>query len=830
MQWKNAKLIFFREVRDQLRDRRTLFMIAILPLLLYPALGIGMVQMMMLFNEQPRTVVLLGAEDLPQAESLQLLEESGHIQSKFFRPPSDSRKLNVFTDIQVQNGKVANTDVERVVSNAKQIRPLVDQLQTLTHEQSQWEKGQIEQAKKDRDAKIPPKTPKPFPKEAELAELKKELSSHIEGVQVVLVIPKGFGSRIESMNRQLASGEFANVNAQEKFQRPVILQNSADEKSMVASNRVKEAISAWEEEILEDRLAHAKLPRTFAEPVQVEKLDLAEDKQLSAFVWSKMFPALLVIMAVTGAFYPAVDLAAGEKERGTMETLLICPASRTEIVMGKFFTVMLFSISTAILNLISMGLTGKYVSSIANSGAFSKIGSLQPPPMASLLWIAVLLVPLSALFSAMCLALATFARSTKEGQYYLTPLLMVTMGLTMFCLSPGIEINPFYSVMPVVGAALLLKEMLANPESQAALYYGIPVLITSIGYSLLALWWAIDQFAREDVLFREAERFDVRLWLKHLLRDKEPTPTFAEAGICFGMIMLLQFGAMKFMQQAITSAGPDQMAERMMQLLMIQQLAIIASPALFMGVMLTSNVARTFRLKIPSLGMLSFALILPLVLQPLSIELSVFLQKYFFLPLPASVLQQLGTMEDPTQPIWLVLLAFAFAPAVCEEIAFRGFILSGFARSKRIWLAIGMSSLMFGLMHMIPQQVYNAALLGVVLGLLAIRSGSLLPCVVFHFLWNSLGVLQGRLSKLPDVESLNDSSWSWLIGFHENRVQFTWPVLVLFAAIGGFLIWRLVKHPTPQDAGTDDQEETGGFLDSPEPRKLNDHKVNSVIS
>ncbi len=105
-------------------------------------------------------------------------------------------------------------------------------------------------------------------------------------------------------------------------------------------------------------------------------------------------------MAVTGAFYPAVDLAAGEKERGTMETLLICPASRTEIVLGQIFTVMLFSISTAILNLISMGLTSKYLASIANAGAFAKIGSLQPPPMASLLWIAVGLIPLAGLFVA----------------------------------------------------------------------------------------------------------------------------------------------------------------------------------------------------------------------------------------------------------------------------------------------------------------------------------------------------------------------------------------------------------------------------------------------
>jgi len=166
-------------------------------------------------------------------------------------------------------------------------------------------------------------------------------------------------------------------------------------------------------------------------------------------------------MALTGAFYPAVDLGAGEKERGTMETLLICPATRTEIVLGKFLTVLLFSASTALLNLSSLGFTGKYMASLAsNGGVSSKFGDLALPPVTSLMWVIVMLIPLASLFSALCLAFATFARSSKEGQYYLTPLLMVTMGLTVFCSSPAVDIEPFYSVIPVMGPALLLKGLL----------------------------------------------------------------------------------------------------------------------------------------------------------------------------------------------------------------------------------------------------------------------------------------------------------------------------------------------------------------------------------
>jgi len=808
MSWKNVKLIFSREVRDQLRDRRTLFMIAILPLLLYPALGIGMLQMMTIFREQPRTVVILGADNLPNDPEMALIEGNRFIRSDF-KIPSDAEKLNVYTDADAREGTEMTEAVARIVSRGDEIRELARKQQLLTKKKIAWEKQQGEAAKETE------KTADPFPRQNELANAKKELNRLVEGVQVLLIIPEGFGEHIETMNRRLASREFEDGEPIDEDYRPIILQNSADEKSLVAYKRVQEAISSWEDRILQKRLSQAKLPKSLVEPVRAEPLDLAEDGQISAFVWSKMFPALLVIMAVTGAFYPAVDLAAGEKERGTMETLLICPASRSEIVLGKFFTVMLFSVSTAILNLISMGLTGKYAASVMETGAFSKIGSLQPPSFASLVWIAVLMVPLAALFSAMCLALATFARSTKEGQYYLTPLLMVTMGLTLFCLSPGIEIEPFYSVMPVIGATLLLKEMLADPESMAAFYYGVPVLVTSVGYSLLALWWAIDQFSREDVLFREAERFELRLWIRHLLRDKEPLPSFTEAGFCFALIMLLQFGAMKFMNQAIVNAGPDTIAVRMMQILMIQQLVIIASPALFMGVLLTANFARTFRLRRPSLKMLALGAVLPFVLHPLSVELSGFLQKHFFLPLPESVVQQLQMMADPNQPLWLVLLAFAVAPAIGEELAFRGFILSGFGRSQRTWLAIGLSSLMFGLMHMIPPQVFNATLLGLVLGLLAVRSGSLLPGVVFHFLWNSLAVLHGRWGETVTAEVLDNSPWSWLLSLEAGQVHYRWPLLLICLFIGGFLLRRLIKRSeeTTDDHAPQDDRQDG----SPEP-------------
>lgn len=764
MNWRNVGLIFRREVIDQLRDRRTLFMIAVLPLLLYPALGVGMVQLTVLFSEQPRTVVIVGAKDLPPPP----LVNGDQFRPEWFRNPVDADKLRVITD----EGDAADP----LLDDARRLREQIERREVVG--------AQLAEAERAGDL-------------AAIASLRQQHSDLSEtlgqlfgssGIQVLIVIPPDFAKNLAEMKQAVVNrGDQA---AEFDYPRPLIVQNSADEKSLIAANRVQKVMDAWEREILKQALAEVGLPASLPAPINAEAIDLAEEQQLSANVWSKMFPALLIIMALTGAFYPAIDLAAGEKERGTMETLLICPASRTEIVVGKFLTVMLFSAATALLNLSSMGFTGKYMISLAGGGAMAKMADLALPPLASLAWVLVMLVPLSALFSALCLAFATFARSSKEGQYYLTPLLMVTLGLTVFCLSPAVEIQPFYSVMPVMGPALLLKGLLLDSTSSTLLVYGIPVLATSFGYGILALWWAIDQFGSEDVLFREAERFDVRLWLRHLLRDKEPTPSFAEAGFCFVLIMLMQFAALKFFQAPLQAAAEADRGRVMMQMLIIQQLVIVATPPLFMAVMLTSSLRQTLRLRWPGLLDLVTAALLAVVLHPLSLELSASIA-WFFPPLPESVTELIGVISRGNLPWWLPFLAFAVAPAICEELAFRGFLLSGFVRGGRERLAIVLSALAFGIMHMIPQQVFNAALLGLVLGLIAVRTQSLLPGIVFHLCYNSLELLRNRFGAELPAGGVAD--WFYRMAPDAGGLRYQPALLIVAGLLANALIIAIAR-------------------------------------
>src|SRR5256885_17257534 len=117
----------------------------------------------------------------------------------------------------------------------------------------------------------------------------------------------------------------------------------------------------------------------------------------------RIFPFMLVMWSLAAAIYPAVEVCAGEKDRGTMETLLITPAGREEIVWGKFLTIWVFSAATTLLNLVSMGI------STLQFGGVLPADVLRPAP---LLWCAALILPMSAFFSALCLAVGAYARSS----------------------------------------------------------------------------------------------------------------------------------------------------------------------------------------------------------------------------------------------------------------------------------------------------------------------------------------------------------------------------------------------------------------------------------
>jgi sodium transport system permease protein len=723
LRWSNVLVIFRREVRDQLRDRRTLFMIFVLPMLLYPILGIGVVQLSAAFEQKARTVVVVGPEFLPEDPPL-LNPARGGFEPSLFETKSETRRLVV-------------------------------------------------RAEPARGAWLDAKS--------------RENATRSGVADAVVTIPENLRQQIER---------------KEPLQIAVVY-DSADERSQLTYLRLEKVLDSWRERIVARRLRQDHLPPAYTEPIKVEPVDVATEAELGSSVWARLFPFLLVMMSLTGAFYPAVDICAGEKERGTMETLLISPASRAEIVLGKFFTVLLASVSTALLNLVSMALTGLQLAhQVAATAGGTTLGSassrravamIAPPSLSTALWIVLLLIPLAVFFSAVCLALAVLARSMKEGQYYMTPLYLVCLPLIFLSLAPGIELNLFYSLVPITGVALLLKSLIQGDYNVATRYF-LPVLVPTAVYGAVALRWAVDQFQREDVLFREAERFDLKAWVRHLFRDKEPTPTGGEALLCFALMLTSAW----FLTQYLASAGFASSTAAMAA----GQIAFVLTPPLAMGLLLTSAPRRTLRLKWPAPRYLALAAGLALALNPLVNELRPVVERLF--PISGEVKELLERLMGGVRDLPTALLLFAVIPAVCEEVAFRGYILSGLEHTYRPRTAIVLSALLFAFMHVLLslfQQFFNAALLGLVLGLLAVRSGSLLPGIVFHAINNGLAVTTAAWASSPGGRRVA----SWLYRDPAQGLYHGWLV-VAGLIISAALLTRLRpagRPGAPKGAGRD---------------------------
>jgi sodium transport system permease protein len=718
MRWSIVRLIWLREMRDQLRDRRTVFMIAVLPVLLYPLAGFGIMQLVLGQLGKQSIVGIQGGRYLPTL--------SPHCTT--FSPAPVLSWLTVtpaapgapLAGIERMSAAAA-LDLARQRDPLQEYPPLflgdADNIRLSTIYTDNTEDSR---ALVLRSLDAPPPAPvlDDFPAHIDRSALDNRQ------VDLLLVVPPNFQEALQNNGRPLL----------------YILTREDDEHSRLADNRLTRILRRWQQQLKEVRLRRQGLPADFDEVIEVRDAartnkpisQRAADELLDMLV--RIFPFVLVMWSLAGALYPAVDLCAGEKERGTMETLLISPAGRAEIVCGKFLTIWLFSAATALLNLASIGLTTWHFGRLLAAD-----GSFRP---AALFWAVALLLPLSAFFSSICLAIGAYARSTKEGQYYLMPLFLVTLPLILLTLAPGVELNHFYSMVPVTGVALLLQKLMAVKPPDSDLWgYFLPVLAPMLVYGWLSLRWAIEQFQREEVLFREAERLDLQLWLRRLFRDKEALPSAGQALFCFALI----FGLHWLSLGGGLASPVSYYAGR--------YLAFVAAPPLFMVLLLTTRPLQGLSLRWPMWWAWPTSAVLAVLLLPPFSALTLLLLEQFPLIKQAAAN---SVTNGGAQPQAMALFIFVVLPALCEELAFRGFILNGLSRRFRPWTAILLSSFLYALYQMNVLQALPHFLLGIVLALLVVRSGSLGGAVFFRLVWDLLLWLPLALRNcLPIVDSFN---------------------------------------------------------------------------
>jgi sodium transport system permease protein len=411
-----------------------------------------------------------------------------------------------------------------------------------------------------------------------------------------------------------------------------------------------------------------------------------------------------------------------------------------------------------------------------------------PPPLETLGWLMIVLIPIAALFSALSLALAAMARSSKEGQYYLMPLMLGTMPLMLLPMLPAVELDLGNSLIPVTGVILLLRALIEG-QYLVALHYVLPVATVTGICCWLAIQWAIHQFQDEKVLFHESEQFDPRSWLLHLIRNRQAVPTVAQAFLCGVLLLLVRFFAAFVLPVATGWSG-------FVSQTLVVQVVLIAGPPLLMALLLTRSPAQTLLLRLPRLSHVIAVALLAMALHPVASALTVVVHQLY--PLSEQTLAQLEPLQaalGEASATWQVLALLALLPAICEELAFRGFILSGLRRMKDPAMAVLVSSLFFGIAHPVLQQSLTAFVVGLVIGYISIKTRSILPCMLFHFLHNALLLSSGKWAADPSPW------WSGLVEVTDpGLVAYAWPLVIMGATISALiLLWFHVQDRPLRD-------------------------------
>lgn len=723
MNWTTIRLILARELRDQVRDRRTLFTVAVLPLMLYPLMGISLIQITQFFREHPTQIWIVGQENLPAQPAL------------------------------LEGSRIAET-----WSSATQRRLL--ELNLSDQSDAEFQRL-ISEFKRDSSSGGPESLINAY--------IQQELARH--QCDLAVLIPK-----------PLAAPPPGPISETEPTPSIYLFLNTASDRSRIAAERMQKVLNEWKAAYTQFQLEHSHLSARWVDPFLIRATDVADQVGRRAAAWSKILPLLVMIWCLTGAFYPAVDLCAGEKERGTFETLLSSPASRTEIAFGKLLTVILFSMATCLLNLLSMGVTSSFVLGRMGSLASTPLTSLEVPPLLSLLWLIPAIVPIAALFSALSLAAAAFARSSKEGQYYLVPLIMICMPLVAIPILPATRLELGTSLIPVTGLMLLLRALIEGNYTAALQFFG-PVVSVTLVCGWLAVRWVVAQFNSETVLFRASERFSLTRWLRSAFLLRNDLPTTGQALLC-GMVILLA----KFFVSFSVSL-PRGFGEFAWQTVIIL-FATVALPAILMALMLTRQPAAALKLKPCRPGWIAAAILMAAGLHPIFTALSsVVMYLYPTGDSLGQMQQMLGQALAGAPSFWMVLIVLAVVPALFEELTYRGFILSGLQQMRSAWPPVVIASLFFGFAHAVFQQTLLAFFVGLVLGAISWRTASLWPCLAYHAVHNTLSLLLGEIGY---------SDWGafgWLVRPTESgAVVYRWDSGLLLATTGILLLVWLMRQ------------------------------------
>jgi len=476
--------------------------------------------------------------------------------------------------------------------------------------------------------------------------------------------------------------------------------------------------------------------------------NIATNGQVTGSMVGRFITLFLVMMMFTGGAVAAMDIIAGEKERGTLETILTTAAGRHEIVAAKQLAIT----SVAILITLMQGLNFLIYIKL-KVVALPKNFDLQLPTGMALTLL-VLFIPLAATIASVLLMISAYAKSYKEAQMYFFPVYLVSLVPALASVMPGISLRSAIAFVPLANVSVAAREILMGRPDAIMIAVTFGVMAATATYLMRTSARLLE---REDIIIRA---------------HSEPAEFIGGAAL-FEKRVLRWFELMWVVTFAVAVNVPSLATFR--RQLLFNEVVVMVGATLLMLWVYRLNPREALSLR-PVKPVVWLAILFAIPSGNLT-ALGIFQLMNKVIPAPQQLLERFAQDVIPKEmPQWQLLFFIAVLPAICEELAFRGILLSGLRRKFRpAPLIIGIG-LIFGLFHVTLYRIAPTAALGMILTAVAMMTGSVFPGMLLHAGNNALSVLTGNLYSLDVVRW-----WHFLAAFtifalslwiiYRNRVE-----------------------------------------------------------
>lgn len=491
--------------------------------------------------------------------------------------------------------------------------------------------------------------------------------------------------------------------------------------SSYAMNIVMDVFDEYREELTRGKIKDAGLDiHEILEPISYQKQDTASNEQSLGSIMGSILPFMLVVSLIMGTMYPAIDTTAGERERGTLETILTLPVSNRQLIVSKFLTVAVIGMVSALLNIISMGGIAVYMYKVLDMQtdvASFDMGKFYPAILVGILTI----FAFSLFISAVTMCVTSFAKSYKEANNYITPLMLVVMFTGYIGFIPNVELTQTMAMIPVANICLLIKNILVFKIDYMIIAM---VLISNIAYAVFAILFLSKIYDSEAILFGDGKG-GLQLFEKRENLQKGGVPTVSDVWFVVALTIVLVLYAGSMLQLKFGLGG-----------VFGTQLIILLVP-LAVVLYTKKDIRQTYGFHSAGVRDFAGAFFVILGMYPFNIVISYALISLFPQSADNVVTTFSAIMDGNVVSVFLVI---AVAPAICEEMLFRGLIYNSMKEKYRVSVAIAIVAVLFGIYHMSLVKFIPTGLLGLVLCYVAYKTGSIFPSMMMHFINNALSV------------------------------------------------------------------------------------------